>query len=274
MLANLLIGLREGLEASLVIGILVAYLVKLDRRDQLRFLWGGVSIALVISLVAGAVLTFGAYGLSFEAQEIIGGSLSIVAVALITWMILWLALTSHSLKTNLHGGIDKSLVRGGLAVGVLAALAVGREGLETMLFIWASVQATGQTFLPLTGALVGIIVAVGLGYLIYRGIVRIDLGRFFVWTGALLILVSAGVLSYGIHDLQEASVLPGMTAIAFDVTSVIPPDSWFGTLLKGIFNFSPVTTWLEFIAWWLYTLAVGTIFTRIITREARQEIRS
>lgn len=271
MFANLLIGLREGLEASLVIGILVAYLVKLDRKDQLKHLWAGVAAAVAISLIAGAVLTFGAYGLSFEAQEIIGGILSIIAVGLITWMILWLALTAKTLKHHLEGSMDKSLTRGGFAIAVLAAFAVGREGLETMLFIWASVQASGQTALPLIGAFIGIVIAIALGYAIYRGMVRINLSKFFVWTGALLIIVSAGVLSYGVHDLQEANVLPGLNVLAFDVSGVIPPDSWYGTLLKGIFNFSPATTWLEFTLWWLYVLITGAVFTRII-RGSRQEV--
>jgi high-affinity iron transporter len=266
MFANLLIGLREGLEAALVIGILVAYLVKLNRRDQLKNLWAGVAVAVVVSLIAGAVLTFGTYGLTFEAQEVIGGVLSIVAVGLITWMILWLAVTSSSLKNHLEGGIDRSIMRGGFAVAALAAFAVGREGLETMLFIWASVQASGQTVLPLFGAFIGIAIAIALGYAIYRGMVRINLSKFFVWTGVLLIIVSAGVLSYGVHDLQEANVLPGLNQVAFDVSGFIAPDSWYGTLIKGIFNFSPVTTWLECVVWWLYVVVTGAVFTRIIRR--------
>lgn len=260
MVAALLIGLREGLEAALVVGILVAYLVKLDRRDALPKLWAGVAIAILISLIAGAVLTFGTMGLSSQAEEIIAGALSILAVGLITWMIFWMAKTAHTLKGELHGSVDRSLVAGGLALAGIAMVAVGREGLETMLFIWSTVQAAGETLMPLLGALIGIGLAVALGYGIYRGMLRVNLSKFFFWTGILLIVVSAGVLSYGVHELQEAGVLPVLTMIAFDVSAVIPEDSWYGTLLKGIFNFSPVTTVLEFIVWWAYLITTLVIF--------------
>nr|WP_269452125.1 FTR1 family protein [Tessaracoccus coleopterorum] len=143
-------------------------------------------------------------------------------------------------------------------------LAVGREGLETALFIWAATKAaardSGATSQPLIGAILGILVAVGLGYLMYRGALRINLSRFFTWTGAFLILVAAGVLAYGIHDLQEAGFLPGLHTIAFDVSHIVSLDSLAGTLLKGIFNFSPVTTVLEAIAWVSYVVIVGTLF--------------
>jgi high-affinity iron transporter len=260
--ANLLIGLREGLEAALVVSILVTYLVRVQRRDMLPKLWLGVLSAIVLSLSLGAVLTFGAYGLSFQAQEILGGLLSIAAVGLITWMIFWLAKTSANLKGHLHTSIDNGLVAGGFSIALVAFLAVGREGIETTLFIWAAVQASGETVLPLLGAAIGIAIAVLLGYLVYRGMVKINLATFFRWTGALLITVSAGVLSYGVHDLQEAGLLPGLNALAFNLTTVIPPDSWYGTLLKGIFNFSPATTWLEFLTWWIYIVTVGLLFWR------------
>jgi high-affinity iron transporter len=263
VLAALLIGLREGLEAALVVGILIAYIVKLERREVLPKLWFGVAFAIVVSLAFGAILTFGAYGLSFEAQEIIGGVLSIVAVGLITWMIFWMAKASHSLTAHLRDSVDQGLVRGGLALAVLAAFAVGREGLETTLFIWSSVQAANESLLPLMGAVIGITLAVAIGYGVYRGMLRINLTKFFFWTGMFLIIVSAGILSYGVHDLQEASVLPGLGIVAFDVSSSIPPDSWYGTLLKGIFNFSPVTTVLECAVWWMYVLVTGVLFVRV-----------
>ncbi|WP_378146989.1 iron uptake transporter permease EfeU [Cnuibacter sp. UC19_7] len=267
MLANFLIGLREGLEAALVVGILVAYVRKLDRRDVLVRIWFGVGIAIAVSLALGAILTFGAYGLSFEAQEAIGGSLSIVATGFVTWMVFWMLRTSKNLKGTLQADIDRALVGAGWSLVLLAFLSVGREGLETALFIWAAAQATGQTLLPLVGALLGIIIAVVLGWLIYRGMVRINLSRFFAWSGVFLILVAAGVLSYGVHDLQEAGILPGLGALAFDVSAAIPPDSWYGTLLKGVFNFSPATTWLEAIAWTVYFVPTMTAFLVLAFRK-------
>lgn len=260
MFANFLIGLREGLEAALVVGILVAYLVKSGQREQLPLVWAGVGFAVLVSLAAGAALTFGPRGLSFEAQEAIGGTLSLVAVGFVTWMIFWMARTSRSLKGELEGRVDTAIGRGGWSLVLLATLAVGREGLETALFLWAAAKATGSSTQPLAGGALGLATAIVLGVLIYRGAVRLDLGKFFRWTGVLLVFVAAGVLSYGIHDLQEASILPGLDRIAFDVSSTIPPGSWYGTLLKGTINFSPRTTWLELIVWVAYVVPVLTLF--------------
>ena len=262
MLANFLIGLREGLEAALIVSILVAYLVKADRRHDLRYIWAGVGIAVGISLLFGAILTYGPKGLTFEAQEIIGGTLSIVAVGFVTWMVLWMATASRSLSSTLRSSLDGATKPWSLTV--VALLAVGREGLETALFIWAATQAaardTGATWQPLLGALLGILVAVVLGYLIYRGALRINLSKFFTWTGAFLIVVAAGVLAYGVHDLQEAGVLPGLHTIAFDVSHIVTLDSVLGTVLKGVLNFSPVTTVLEATVWVAYVVVVGGLF--------------
>ncbi|HEY5836760.1 iron uptake transporter permease EfeU [Streptomyces sp.] len=260
MFANYLIGLREGLEASLVVGILVAYLVKSDRRDRLVPMWTGVLAAVALSLAFGAVLTFSSSQMTFKAQEAFGGSLSIVAVGFVTWMIFWMRRTARHLRTELHSRLDAALAMGTVAMVATAFIAVGREGLETALFIWTAVQAAGQTTDPVLGAALGLVSAVLLGYLFYRGAVKINLAKFFTWTGAGLVVVAAGVFSYGVHDLQEASILPGLDNHAFDVSSTIPPDSWYGTLLKGTLNFSPASTWLEVVAWLLYVVPVMTLF--------------
>ena len=144
----------------------------------------------------------------------------------------------------------------------MAALAVGREGLETALFFFTAAQAAGETTQPLIGFLLGIAVAVALAYLLYRGAVKINLGRFFMITGALLIFVAAGILAYGVHDLQEAGILPGLNTLAFDVSGAIPPDSWYAVLLKGVLNFSPQTTVLQAVVWVLYVAVVLTLFLR------------
>jgi len=266
MVANYLIGLREGLEAALVVSILVAYLVRTGRRDLLPVLWVGVGIAVAASLAFGALLTFGPQGLSFEAQEAIGGTLSIVAVGLITWMIFWMARTARHLKSDLQHKLDDAVAAGKRAVVVMALLAVGREGLETALFLWAGAQATSGrsgTTGPLVGAALGLATAVVLAWLLYKGAVKIDLRLFFGWTGMFLVLVAAGVLSYGVHDLQEAGILPGLHDLAFDVSSTVPPTSWYGTLAKGVFNFTPATTWLQAVAWVAYVVPTMVFFVRI-----------
>ncbi len=266
MLANYLIGLREGLEATLVVVILVAYLVKSERRGLLGRIWAGVAIAVGVSLAFGALLTFGPRGLSFEAQETIGGILSIVAVGFVTWMVMWMARSARSLSGDLKGRVDTAAAAGGVSLVLVAMLAVGREGLETALFLWAATQAADSTTGPLLGAALGLATAVLLGYLFYKGAVKINLGKFFTWTGAILIVVAAGVLSYGVHDLQEAGVLPGLNNLAFDVSNVIEPGSWIGTVLKGTFNFSPATTWLEAVVWVVYVAVTMTFFFRQVRR--------
>lgn len=270
MFGNYLVGLREGLEASLVVVILVAYLVKSGRRNLLPMIWLGVAAAVAVSLAFGALLTYGPKGLTFEAQEAIGGGLSIVAVGFVTWMIFWMARSARTLSGDLKGHVDRAAEASRASLVVVAMLAVGREGLETALFLWAATQAassgTGSSTAPLTGAALGIATAVVLALLFYKGALKLNLSKFFTWTGGFLILVAAGVLAYGVHDLQEARILPGLNNLAFDVSDTIDPSSWLGTLLKGTFNFSPATTWLELAVWVTYVAIVMTIFVRRVRR--------
>jgi len=255
--SNALIGLREGLEAALVVVILLAFLVKTDRRWGIRYVWLGVGTAVVLSVVLGAVMTFGTRQLSFEAQEIIGGTASIIAVGFVTVMVFWMKSAARSISGELKGRLDRALDLGPLAVALVGFLGVGREGLETAIFFYATAQAAGAgNNVPLLGWAVGIGTAVLLGYLIYKGALQINLARFFRWTGVALIFVAAGILSYGIHDLQEAAILPGLDTLAFDVSHVIDPSAWYAVVLKGIFNFTPATTVLQAVAWVLY---VGTV---------------
>lgn len=273
MLANYLIGLREGLEAALVVSILVAYLVKSERRHLLPRIWTGVGLAVAVSLAFGALLTFGPRGLTFEAQELIGGSLSIIAVGFVTWMVFWMARTARGLGGELRGRIDAAATGNAWGLVVVAVLSVGREGLETALFLWATSRAVsgegGSTWTPLVGAALGIATAVVLGWLIYRGAISINLSTFFTWTGGFLVLVAAGVLAYGVHDLQEARFLPGLNTLAFDVSHIIDPSSWYATLLKGVLNFTPQTTVLQAIAWVAYVVPVLFLFIRGSRRRAR-----
>lgn len=271
MFQTFLIGVREGLEASLVIGILVAYLVKTENRHRLHLVWAGVGIAVVLSLSVGAILTFTSNALSFKAQEAFGGIMSLVAVAFVTWMVFWMRATSHRLKGELHASLDKALAMGPLALVAASFVSVGREGLETALFLWPLTQGDdGGSAKVFLGALLGLLAAVVIGYLIYKRAIHFDLGTFFRYTGIGLVIVAAGVFAYGLHDLQEADILPGLNTIAFDVSEHISATSWYGTLLKGIFNFSPRTTVLEAVAWTAYVVPTMTLFLRP-TRPRRAE---
>jgi high-affinity iron transporter len=264
MFANYLIGLREGLEASLIVAILVAYLVKIDQRRTLPRLWLGVGLAVLLSMGVGAFLEITSQELTFQAQETFGGVMSVIAAGLITWMVFWMAKHAHELRGHLHGEIDRALAGSAWMLTFIAFMAVAREGIETALFLWAGIRSTGSSTSPLLGALLGLATAILIGILIYRGAVRLNLAKLFTWTGIALIVVAAGVLAYGVHDLQESGVLPGLNTLAFDVSAQIPPGSWYGTLLKGTINFSPATTWLELVAWVAYLVPTLFLYLRVI----------
>lgn len=173
-------------------------------------LWAGVGLAVGVALVAGAVLTFAAYALTFQVQEIIGGTLSLAAVAMVTWMVLWMQRTAKNLKASLEGEVDRALAVGGLwTIVFLGFLSAGREGNETTLLLWSMVQSFGAAPSVLLGAIVGILTAVAIGWLLARGLLRLDLRLFFAWTGAILVIAASGVLPYAFKDLQEAGVVPG-----------------------------------------------------------------
>jgi len=293
-LAAFLIGLREGLEAALIVGILVAYLHRQGRPDVLTKLWWGVGLAVAGSIALGAVFTFGAYGLSFQAQEIIGGVMSLVAVGMITWMVFWMMKVGGRMKSELEEGAAAALAVGtGWSVFWLGFVSVGREGIETTLLLW------GWALQPaaLLGALTGVAAAIVVGYLLYRGMVRVNLGTFFAWTGAFLVIVAAGILAYGIQDLQEAALLPGpfsghpitptdlrtgdvlvgptdgpfwMASFpfgwAFDLTGSIDPGGFAGALLKGTIGFTPLMSWLQVTAWAIYLAVVMPRFLAGVRR--------
>lgn len=270
LVPNLLIALREGLEASLVIGILVAFLVKVERRDVLTKLWIGVGIAVLIPLVLGIVLTWGPKTLTFRAREILGGSLSLVAVALTTGMIFWMSNHARALKGHLESELDRSLASHGSGWGVvvIAMIAVGRQGIETALIIWATVKCSIENSIWATtaGIVIGFALAIVLGVLIYRGALRMNLGVFFTWTGAFLILVAGGITAYGIGDLQEASVLPGWGVLAWDYAALIgtptSPVYWLYTIGNAMFQVNAQPTVLQVIGWLASVIPVMTVYIR------------
>lgn len=262
MLANYLIGLREGLEAALVVGILVAYLTKIGQRARVGAVWTGVGAAVGLSVGVAAALAITSSELSATAEEAFAGIVSLLAVAGVTWMIFWMKRVSRTLAGELRAQVDTAIATGAGALVALAFVAVAREGLETAIFVWSAAQATGSTATPVLGALLGLATAVALGYLLYKGSLRLNLATFFRWTGALLILVAAGVLMYAVHEFQELGWLPGEENLAFDVSSTIPPESWYGSLLKGAVGFTPAPSVLQALAWLAYTIPVAVLYFR------------
>ena len=264
MLATYLIGLREGLEATLVVSILVAFLVKADRKDRLVQVWSGVGLAVALSVFFGWLLSYTSTTLlqKYEHRELFEAVASILAVVFVTWMIFWMRRAARSIAGELRGKLQDALEVGSIAVAVMAFLAVVREGLETSLIFYSAVQGAADNSRPLYALLVGIASAVVIGYLMYATAVRINLSVFFTWTGALLILVAAGILKYGVHDFQEAGVLPGLNNLAYDISGVLDPSAWYTALLTGMFNITPTASVLETVAWAGYGIPVLVLFLR------------
>ncbi|GGQ19035.1 iron uptake transporter permease EfeU [Streptosporangium pseudovulgare] len=262
MFASYLIGLREGLEGALVVSVLVAFLVKSERRDRLPSVWAGVLAAVALSVGFGAVLTFTSAHLGHTGQELFDAVASLLAVVFVTWMIFWMRRAARALSKELRGKLSDALELGSTAVVVMAFLAVAREGLETALLFFASAQGAATTAQPLIGISLGVLTSVAIGYGLYRSAIRINLTKFFTWTGLLLILVAAGIFKYGVHDLQEAAILPGLGTPAFDLSAALPADSWYGALLSGMLNITPQPTVLEVIAWAAYLIPVLILFLR------------
>lgn len=266
--ANFLIALREGVEAALVVGILIAYIHKVGRKDIMPRLWLGVVLAAAIPLGLGVYWTWGPFTITFQTQEILGGSLSIVAMLFVTWMIFWMGKNSRKLAQSVRSQAQEALDAGNVMGLVwLAIISVGREGAETAVFVWATVKSSGEQGImwPAAGVLLGLVAAIVVGYLVYKGSALIDVHRFFAATGYLLIFVAAGIVMYGIKDLQEAGVLPGHAVYLYDYSSAIAgvAGSWWFVLLRAFFNldilFAPTAAQLG--AWVVYLAVVLTLFT-------------
>ena len=265
---NFLIGLREGLEAGLVVSILLAALRKTAAPETANHRWSSAPVWLGVLgavMVAGsfaAVLTFSTSVLSSRAQEAVGGLLSVLAVGLVTGMVFWMRRTAASLSAQLRGEVQRAVAMGAGALTITAFLAVGREGLETTLFLWTAVRASGSTAAPLMGAALGLAAAVVLCWLLYRRAVRLNVGVFFNRTAIALIVIAAGVLSYGLGDLQDAGLLSGQRWIAFDLTAHVDPNSWWVSIVTGATELAPKMTVLQVVAWLAYLAVVIPAFVR------------
>jgi high-affinity iron transporter len=262
MLATYLIGLREGLEATLVVSILIAFLVKSERTDRLKQVWIGVALAVALSVFFGWLLSYTETSLldDYRQQEIFEAVTSIAAVCFATWMIFWMRRAARGIAGELRNRLQDALAVGSFAVGFMAFLAVVREGLETSLIFYSAVQGANLNGGPLYALIGGIATAVALGYLMVATAVRINLSVFFTVTGTLLILVAAGIFKYGVHDLQEAGVLPGIGTLAYQAGGVLDPSTWYATLLTGMFNLTAEPTVLEVVAWIAYGVPVLLLF--------------
>jgi high-affinity iron transporter len=258
MLPTFVIGLREGLEASLIVGIIAAFLIQRGDRSALRFMWLGVGIAVGLCTGIAVVLRVVDGSLDFKQRETMEGVLALVAVAGVTYMVVWMRRHSRELKGQLEEHARHALLTGSvLALVGMAFFAVLREGLETAIFMVAVFQSTISPVSAGLGAVLGVATAVALGYAIYRGGVRINLSRFFRVTGFVLVLVAAGLLAAAVHSLSEAGVVTALQSSALDLSWLVAPGSVRASLITGMLGLQPVPTTAEVLAWLLYAIPMG-----------------
>lgn len=260
MTAAFFIMLREGLEAALIVGIIAAYLVKLDRRDALRGVWIGVAAALLLSVGIGLVVFLTVGSLPLLVQDGLAGLAALLAVAVLTWMLFWMRRQGRAMKGELERGVDQALGDGGAwALAGLAFVAVAREGIETVLFLFAIGSSSGPAVSTLIAALAGLAAAAGIGYAIFAAGVRVDLRLFFNVTGVVLIFVSAGLVAFAVHEFGEAGILTN-AGEAWDLGFVLPESSPFGAVIAGLFGYRAAPTPLEVIAYFAYLIPVLALF--------------
>lgn len=263
-----LIGLREGVEAALIVAIVLAYVVRTGNGRHIPKIWLGSGVAVILSVALG-LLIFSTVG-SFEEpyEQLFEGSAMLLAAVVVTWMLFWMRRQSMNLRGELQAAVDKVLSEGtawGLAV--LAFTAVIREGVETALFLagQATSADTGAGSV-LVGAILGLGVAVLIGWGFYRGSRAIDLRRFFRWTGIALVFIAAGLLSHAVHEFIEVAEISGVTVIgsqtAFDISAVLPHDDGIGQFLRAIFGYSASPEVLTFVVHVAYVVAILTLYLR------------
>jgi high-affinity iron transporter len=255
VLPTFVIGLREGLEASLIVGIVAAFMVRNGRRDEMWALWTGVGFATTLCLAAGIALRIAERNLPQRQQEGLETVIGLIAVAFVSWMILWMRRHARELKGDLEASAAAALATGSAwALVLMAFLAVLREGFETAVFLLAILQSSTNTTASMTGALLGIVVAVVIGYAVYRGGVKINTGRFFKLTGIVLVLVAAGLLATAAHTAHEAGWLNALQGQALDLQWLVDPGSVRAALLTGMFGLQPRPTAAEVIVWLAYAV--------------------
>lgn len=246
MVTTFLIAMREGLEAALIVGILVAYLKKSERSRSLPLVWLGVGLATGLSLLFGGFLSFTSHELTPRGEMVFAGTTSLVAVALVTFMVFWMKRTSRTIKGTLENKVDQALPLGGGALVAAAFFAVAREGLETALFLFSNFKTISNGIAPTIGLLLGLTAAIFLGVALYRKAIKINLSKFFLVTGSALLIVAGGVLSHGIAEFQNFGALPGAHAFAWKWRN---PNNLIDTFLSGTIGISTTITWLQLFIW-------------------------
>jgi high-affinity iron transporter len=267
--ASFVIALREGIEAALIVSIILAYLKQLGATDRSRLVWWGTGFAVLLSAAVGTVIFVAGAEFEGEAEQVFEGLVTLAAVGVLTWMIFWMRRQGARIKSELQEKVDTALVAGGFALAGLAFFAVLREGIETALFLFAAAKGTAvegtavAASAQLIGAVLGLALAVVLGVLLYRGGIRMNLRSFFRVTGFILIVVAAGLFAYSLHELQEAGWLPFLETDAFDLSSSLPDDAGVGAILRGLVGYNADPTWLEVVGWLAYLVVVGALFLRV-----------
>jgi high-affinity iron transporter len=261
MLTSLLITLREGLEAALIVGIILAYLAKIGRVDSAKYVWLGTGLAVVASLAAGAAIYVTAGDLSGRAEQVFEGSTMTLAAAVLTWMIFWMRREAANVRTSLQSRIDSRLARGSwLGLAALAFVAVVREGIETVLFLFAASRTAESPIWATIGGLIGLAAAIGIGYVLYRGTARLNLRAFFHVTSVILIVFAAGMLSHAVHEFVEAGIVPGVVQPVWDTGAVLPDGSGAGRFLASLLGYSSDPSLSEVAAWSFYLIGAFTGF--------------
>jgi high-affinity iron transporter len=258
VLPTFVIALREGVEASLIVGIVAAFLGQQGRRDALRWVWIGVGLAAALCLAVGVGLRLLGQNLPQAQQEGLETIIALVAVAMVTYMIVWMRRHARAIKRMLEGEVAEALAHGSvLALVAMAFFAVLREGLETAVFLLAVFESSSDPAAGTLGAVLGLVVAAVVGYLLYRGGLRINLSRFFRITGAVLALVAAGLVASAVHTAHEATWFNLLQARALDLTWLVAPGSVRAALLTSMLGLQPEPTVGETLAWLLYLMPVG-----------------
>lgn len=271
MLPTFVIGLREGLEASLIVGIIAAFLGQQKRRDALHQVWLGVGAAVLLCLAIGVVLQVISQSLPHRAQEGLETVIGALAVGMVTYMIVWMSQHSRGLKGELEGAAAQALHSGSArALVVMAFLAVLREGFETAVFLLATFQSSGSAWLAGIGAALGILLAALAGYGVYRGGVRLNLSRFFRITGAVLVLVAAGLVMSALHSGHEAGWVAVGQQQALDLSWLVRPGTPLYALFSGVLGIQAHPTVVETAGWLIY--AVPMVVFVVWPRNARPKV--